>query len=74
MYRGGINHENAGGFSTSENESSIVLFNALGNNLPGLHLQNSNTRSRAVPTEEFNEFNFSIRHSFLAVKIELLRN
>ena len=77
MYRGTI-HEHGGGLSPSENESSIVLFNALGNNLTsgglGLHLQNSHPRSRAISGEEFNEFNYSNRQSCLAEKIEQLRN
>ena len=64
-----------GGFSPSDNGSSIILFNALGSNLPpGLHLQQSHPKSRAMSGEEINEFNSSNRQSFLAEKIEQLRS
>jgi hypothetical protein len=65
-----------GGFSPSDNGSSIILFNALGSNLPpGLHQQQSHPKSRAISgCEEINEFNNSNRQSFLAEKIEQLRS
>lgn len=57
------------GLAPSENESSIVVFNAIGQRND---VHNSNQRSRALSGEEMNDLH-SNRYSCLAEKIEQLK-